>query len=86
MPKTKQHVEKTIRTTFCDYPVAQALSSKCLADTASFVTQLVSFISESYDYLFLSGFQKQDTWHLVTQLVDRMFSVELDLYCASVCE
>ena len=74
----KQQIERNIATRLSRHSAARSLATSCLDSTCTFVTSLLSYISETHDLLTVSGFSVDSSWQLVTQLVDHVFTDDMD--------
>ena len=78
MVNVNKQVLKNINSKLSSYPAAKALATSCLDATYSFVTSLMTYISETHDVLVASGFNVESSWQLVTQLIDHIFTDDMD--------
>ena len=86
IPVVRNQIRRAIQGRLRNHPAALALAEQFLSDTISFVTELMEFISDTCLELETSGFGEQEAWHLVTKLVQRIFTVNFELERSMVRE
>jgi len=58
------------------FPEASSLAKQLLSDTVTFITSLLSFISNTYLQLTNAGYPDDSAWNLVSKLISRMFATD----------
>ena len=86
LPVVRNQIKRAIQGRLRNHPGALTLAEQFLSDTISFVTELMEFISDTCLELETSGFGEQEAWHLVTKLVQRIFTVNFELERSMVRE
>ena len=69
-----------------DYHEAQGIAREMLSDTMDFIESVNTFISDTDNNLVNAGFNKDQSWDLVTKLVHRIFAVDCNNVRAQVKE
>ena len=69
-----------------DHPEAQGIAREMLADTMDFIESINTFISDTDNNLVTAGFNREQSWDLVTKLVHRIFAVDCNNVRAQVKE
>ena len=69
-----------------DYHEAQGIAREMLSDTMDFIESVNTFISDTDNNLVNAGFNKDQSWDLVTKLVHRIFAVDCHNVRAQVKE
>ena len=65
---------------------AQGIARELLADTMDFIESINTFITDTDSNLVNAGFNKEQSWELVTKLVHRIFAVDCNNVRAQVKE
>jgi hypothetical protein len=68
------------------YPEAQGIARELLSDTMDFIESINTFISDTDSNLVNAGFNREQSWELVTKLVHRIFAVDCNNVRAQVKE
>ena len=74
----KQQIACNIAHRLAGYPLASSVDDYCLDDLSSFVTALISWISDTHLELTTHGYDDALSWQLVTQVVYHIFSADMD--------
>ena len=69
-----------------EYHEAQSIAREMLSDTMDFIESVNTFISDTDNNLVNAGFNKDQSWDLVTKLVHRIFAVDCHNVRAQVKE
>ena len=77
LPNVQSQITENIRQVFQSHPQAMLLASTCLAISAQFTVDFMTFIESTDRELRLNGFPKEASWLLVTKLGSRLCD-ELD--------
>ena len=76
-PIVVRQVRHNIAKKLGNYPEGKAIAHACLDGTVTFLEKLSSFMSDTYRMFQESGFAGDVGWHLVTQLVNHIFTDDM---------
>jgi len=78
MIKIKAQVRFNIQNSHRSHETTMLLAVTCLYSTCSFMTSLISYISDTYQDLADSKLSEEVSWKIATQLVNYIFANDMD--------
>ena len=78
MVNIKAQIRSSIHNRLGSHETTMLLDDSCLDSTCSFVTRLLSYISDTHQDLTDSDFSEEVSWQFLTQLVNHVFVDDMD--------